>query len=115
MVIERETPKKDATGSNGREFWLQIESELPADFEITNPQEAEFIRDYIYVQLQIIEGKRANAGEMLRRLEESGFEEFEEANQPLFAAIDVVVTGATARVDVLGDPIDPSFGNIKKV
>jgi len=119
MTVEIETSEQRSTTSNGREsnidVWAQIKSEPPEDFEESFAREIEFIRDYLEAQSRIIEGEMSEAGQILARLDGIvEFREFEEINQPLFSAIDIAVTGTTMRVDELGDPVTPSFKNIKK-
>ena len=87
--------------------WSELSSYLSEDI---NPHDAKFIRTYFRAQLRIAEGRNKKAGEIFRGLDKKvGFKDFEEANNPLLAAIDIVVRGSTNRK--LFE--DPSF-QIKK-
>ena len=87
--------------------WSMIVSELPEDF---SPHYLGFVRDYFRGQLRIARGQRKKAKRIIDGLvKRTGFVEFEDQNQPLFAAIDIVVRGSTNRRDFKGKQIEPAF------
>lgn len=87
--------------------WTMIVSELPEDF---SPHYLGFVRDYFRGQLRIARGQRKKAKRIIDGLvKRTGFVEFEDQNQPLFAAIDIAVRGSTNRKNFKGDPVEPSF------
>ncbi len=75
--------------------WSELSSYLPED---VNPHDVKFIRTYFRGQLRIAEGRKKKAREIFIGLDRKvGFKDFEEANSPLLAAIDIVVRGSTNR------------------
>jgi len=75
--------------------WSSLSFFLPKG---RNPHYEKFLRSYFDGQLRIAEDRRVDAKEILDGLaKKTGFEEFEEKNQTILAAIDIVVTGSTNR------------------
>lgn len=87
--------------------WADISSKIPP--EIHKGME-NLLKDYFRAQLRIAKGQKKRAAAILKGLDKkTGFLEFEESNQPLFAAIDFAVNGRSNRRDELGEQIEPLF------
>lgn len=87
--------------------WAEIAAHLPRDF---NRHHKDFVRTYFRVQVRIAKGQKKRAREIFRGLEKkTGYNEFEEVNKPLLAAIDVAVRGSSNWVDESRKPIQPLF------
>ena len=79
--------------------WSELKSYIPQEVK---PEHLDFLRTYFRVQLRIALGRKEKAKEMIEGLlKREGFREFEERNEPLFAAIDMVVRGETGRANYL--------------
>lgn len=86
--------------------WSELKSYLP---EAVKPEHLNFLETYCRVQLRIAEGRREKAKEIMNGLaKKTAFYVFEKNNEPLFAAIDIVIRGETGRTKYLGQE-KPSF------
>lgn len=75
--------------------WSELSYHLP---ENISPHHECFLKGYFKAQLRITEGQKVRAREIFDGLvKKKGYKEFEENNQVLLAAIDIVVRGATNR------------------
>ncbi len=73
--------------------WAQIEIHLPDDY---NPHNKRFLRDYFRAQLRVAQGKPVKAKRIFQGLvKRTGYNEFEETNEPYLAAVDLAVKGHT--------------------
>lgn len=80
--------------------WTELSYYLPKDVD---PHHKRFLKGYFRAQLKIADGQKVRAREIFDGLvKKKGYEEFEEENQALLAAIDIVVRGFTNRKPVGG-------------
>ena len=87
--------------------WPQLSHLLPEEI---NPHITRFIRGYFDAQIKIEEKRKTKARTIFKGLENDvDYADFEENNQPLLAAIDIVVRGETNRSSL----IEPSLKNIQ--
>lgn len=87
--------------------WTRIEAELPEDF---NRHHIKFVKDYFRAQLRIAQGRNKKARRILTGLvDRTGYKEFEKANRPILAAIDIAVRGSSNWEDELKRKVEPAF------
>ncbi len=86
---------------------LDIRTRLPEDL---TPGEEKLVNGYIRAQLRVASGRKKRARRIFKSLDQQpDFVKFEMSNQPLFAAIDIAVRGATNRKDWNDKPVKPLF------
>lgn len=110
MKSERDQGSSNNTVEENKgkiESWSQLSYLLPEEI---NPHITRFVRGYFDAQIKIAEKRKTKARIIFRGLENDvDYSDFEEKNQPLLAAIDIVVRGKTNRSSL----IEPSLKNIK--
>jgi hypothetical protein len=95
-----QTPQRDLLGNDKgtARSWSDIVGLLPENLKTDYPDQFRSIRSYFRMQLHLAEGRKTKAGRISEGLaHREGFEDFEDANQELFAAIEVAVRGETKR------------------
>ena len=87
--------------------WADIALRLPEDF---SPHHKDFARTYFRAQLRIAKGQRKRSRDIFRGLiKRAGYQDFEDGNLPLLAAIDIAVRGSTSWQDNLKRLVKPLF------
>jgi hypothetical protein len=87
--------------------WVEIEAQLPKDI---GTDKEKLIRGYYRMQKRIALGQLVRAKELGQLLDKIPcFEEFENENEKLFAAVDIAVRGKTNRRDDNNRPLEPLF------